>query len=155
MSETALYQEVKKKLCHYCGYQERHTIEVKQQLSKYPELSIEAQEVMVQELKDENFLNDQRYAFSFARGKFFNNKWGKVKIYQALYAKKFPSSIIQEALEEIPAALYQRQLKKLIENKKDALKMEEGWLLQKKIVNYLLQKGYEIEAIQQVIQIAD
>ena len=44
----------------------------------------EAIDLLIIELIQFNFLNEERYARSFARGKFRIKKWGKLKIRMAL-----------------------------------------------------------------------
>ena len=57
-------------------------------------------------LEKDNFLNETRYAASFARDKLKFNKWGKMKIRYALSGKQIPEEIIVQALEEIDEEYY-------------------------------------------------
>ena len=66
-------EEAKRKLEHYCAYQERCHKEV---VSKLRELQMipQAIDVILVHLLDHNFLNETRFAETFARGKFRNGE---------------------------------------------------------------------------------
>lgn len=126
----------------FCAYRERCEFEVRQKLvalgANYP-----IQEKIIQLLKEGNYLNNERFAEIYARGKHRNNKWGKEKIRQALYQKKIEASIIEHALNEIDEKLYLETLNYLIAQKKSRTKYENEFELRKKIADYLIGKGYE------------
>ena len=78
-SSSFTVQEAKKKLKYYCAYQERCHQEVVQKLRSMNMIP-QAIDIIVGELIDENYLNETRFAQSFARGKFRIKKWGKVRL---------------------------------------------------------------------------
>jgi len=57
------------KLRHYCAYQERCHQEVRSKLLKLGVRGYDL-ELIISELIEENFLNEERFARSYARGKF-------------------------------------------------------------------------------------
>jgi len=75
--------EATKKMESYCAYQERCHKEVRQKLYDMRMIP-EATELIITGLIEENYLNEERFATSFARGKFRIKKWGKNRITQEL-----------------------------------------------------------------------
>jgi regulatory protein len=152
MTRDIPYMIAKQKLAHYCSYQERTIAEVENKLQEYTNLSPTDITQIIQELIQEKFLDERRYVISFVRGKFYIKKWGKNKITHALKIKKLDTKLIQEALEEIPDEAYQDTVKELLLKKKDTFRETNKPILQKKLINYLLQKGYEIELIREHVE---
>ena len=92
--------EVKKKLEHYCAYQERCHKEVKQKLR---ELGVQknAKDVIITKLIETDYLNETRFAKSFVRGKFRIKNWGKIRIIRELKIREISDWNIKNALKEI------------------------------------------------------
>ena len=44
---------------------------------------------IIEMLKKENFINEERYAIGFVKDKFNYNKWGKIKIAAPPQSKKY------------------------------------------------------------------
>lgn len=152
MHPSSIYLLAKQKLARYCSYQERNKKEVQQKLATYKELtSVEAQQI-IQELTQERFLDETRYLTAFVNGKFHLNKWGKTKIYHSLAGTGIDPKLIQQALEQIPSQEYAETLRQLARKKKASLVGESDVMIQKKLINYLLQKGYELDIIQEVLK---
>ena len=63
----------------FCAYQDRCHSEVRSKLLKLHVYGDDLEEIMAELIQD-NFLDELRYAKSFARGKFRMNHWGKHKI---------------------------------------------------------------------------
>lgn len=147
MAVNPTYQIAQQKLIDYCNYQERSLTEVEDKLRVYSDLTPAEVNQIIEFLIKERFLDEKRYAISFVRGKFFIKKWGKNKIAYALSSKRIPSNLIQEALADISDEEYQHTLQELILKKKAALGTLAKPIIQKKLINYLLQKGYEFELI--------
>ncbi|ACE06501.1 hypothetical protein Aasi_1167 [Candidatus Amoebophilus asiaticus 5a2] len=152
MRSSETYLIAKQKLSDYCSYQERSKAEVLSKLQTYKNLSPAEVEQIIQELIAENFLNEKRYIAAFVHGKFSIKKWGKLKIHHVLTSKHIASQLIQQALSEIPDEVYQQTIQDLIQKKLATLKTPINAAIQKKVVNYLLQKGYEYELIRENLQ---
>ena len=67
------------KLKHFCGYQERSHYETQQKLYSLG-LYKKDVEILLSQLIEENYLNEERYATAFAGGRFRIKQWGRVKI---------------------------------------------------------------------------
>ena len=115
MHKTKSYtvEQATRLLERYCVYQDRCHLEVEKKLNKLNMIT-EAQEVIIIHLIQHNFLNEERFAKNFARGKFNVKKWGKYKIKNELKFKKISSYNIKTAMNEIDNDIYIDTIKKLI-----------------------------------------
>ena len=139
-------QEAQKKLEYYCAYQERCHWEVEQKL-KDLQMIPEAQEVIISKLIKENYLNESRFAQSFARGKFNIKKWGKQRIVNELKARKISEYNIKLALKEISDEAYQSAFYSLFEKRKKAVSNYSIPIQKKKILAYMVYRGWESHLI--------
>jgi regulatory protein len=141
-------QEIRVKVQRYCAYQERCTSEV---LSKLKDLEVEEKYYpeIIKELRDENFLNDARFAVLYAGGKFRIKKWGRNKIIRELEMKGIRDKQIEKGLKEIGLRDYSNTLKELIAAKERELKHKDMDLFSRnyKVSQYLIRKGYEPDLI--------
>jgi regulatory protein len=143
-------EQALQKLKHYCGYQERSHSEVKEKLYSLGVWKQDHDE-LISSLIEENYLNEERFAIAFARGKFRMKQWGRVKIKYELKQKQVSEYCIKKALKEIEEEEYSMLLKKLATEKYASLKSEQYMVRKKKTMDYLLQKGFEMELIKQAI----
>ena len=144
--------QIKKKLADYCVYQDRSHYEVEQKLKELRTLNEDERGEILIWLIQNNFLNEERFSKSYARGKFYQKKWGKIKIKQGLKQKRIPTNLIDKGIEEINEEDYKSTLMELTEKKWNILRESEVYLKKKKIYNYLLQKGYEYNLINEILK---
>ena len=102
-------------------------------------------EEVLTDLIREDFVNEERYAQSFARGKFRQNRWGRIKIRRELQQKHLSRYCVEKGLQEIDPEAYEETLFKLMSDKWAALAQEEAYARKHKTVRYVLGKGYEAE----------
>jgi len=144
-------EQALQKLKHYCGYQERCHAEVKEKLYSFGLYKQEVEEC-ISRLIEEEYLNEERFAVAYAAGKFRMKSWGKIKIRHALKEKGVSDYSINKALKQIEANQYEACLDKLISEKWTELQSEKNvFVKMRKTRDYLLQKGYESNLIQQSI----
>jgi regulatory protein len=133
----------------YCAYQDRCQFEVEQKLKA---LGCNAEEVENEliHLISEGFINEERFAKSFAGGHFRTKAWGRTLIRKHLQAKRVSEVNIQTALRtEIPMDDYIETLQRLIDKKISAESFHIKNLSDRaKLFNYLYRKGYESDLIQ-------
>ncbi|MXO33120.1 hypothetical protein GFV01_08535 [Apibacter sp. B2912] len=144
--------QIKKRLADYCVYQDRSHYEVEQKLKELRTLNEDERGEILIWLIQNNFLNEERFSKSYARGKFYQKKWGKIKIMQGLKQKRIPTNLIDKGIEEINEEDYKSTLMELTEKKWNILRESEVYLKKKKIYNYLLQKGYEYNLINEILK---
>ena len=142
--------EVKRKLEQYCVYQDRCHKEIEQKIKDY-NLIPEARELILLSLLQDNFLNEERFSKSFARGKFRIKKWGKQRIVRELKFRNISKYNITIGLKEIDEEEYISTLYSLLE-KKNKLTIETNqFKRKKKIADYLLYKGFESSLVYEAI----
>ena len=139
-------KEALKKMAKYCAYQERCQSEVRQKLKSFS-LCEEEIESIICELIDQNFLNEERFAKAFVRGKFNQKDWGKNKIKQHLFQKEISAYCIKKGLEEINESDYLNKLERLVYKKKRTLKFSNQFNLNQKVARYLIGKGFESDLV--------
>ncbi len=144
--------EVKRKLERYCVYQDRCHKEVEEKLRGY-HLIPEARAFILLHLLEHNFLNEERFAKSFARGKFRIKNWGKVRITRELKYRDISAYNIKHALLEIDEEEYIAKLNNLAEKKCDSANETNVFKKRKKVFDYLNYRGYEISLINEVLDI--
>lgn len=140
------YEKALSQMQKYCAYQDRCHQEVRYKLIELKIYGEQLEEIL-SELIQEDFLNEERFARSFARGKFRIKQWGKVRITQELKQKGVSDYCIRKGLEEIDETEYLQTLELLIEKKANSITESDPFLKRKKIVDFLIRKGYELNAI--------
>lgn len=132
---------------HYCAYQERCHSEVKEKLYSFGLRKAEV-ETTVARLIEEDYLNEERFAIQFAGGRFRMKQWGKTRIRHELRQKQVSEYCIRKAMNEIPDDEYDATLHRLYERKALLLKGERNIFVKKRrLQDFLLQKGFEWEAV--------
>ncbi|PIB30900.1 recombinase RecX [Maribacter sp. 4U21] len=134
--------EATKKLESYCAYQDRCHKEVISKLKQMGMIPVAIDQIVTQ-LIQENYLNEERFAKSFARGKFNIKKWGKKRIVTELKQRDISKYNINTALKEITEVDYIKTLDALA--RKRLLQLNESNKLKKrkKLADYLLYRGWE------------
>lgn len=140
--DTYTLKEATKKLEGYCAYQERCHKEVIQKLRDMNMIP-EAIDEIVTKLIQENYLNEERFAQSYARGKFNIKKWGKRRITNELNFRSISKYNIKTALKEIEDDQYLITLDVLSLKRLDAIKETNIQKRRKKLADYLLYRGWE------------
>ena len=141
-------EQVYQKLKHYCAYQDRCHAEVKTKAYSFGMKKTDVEE-LTSKLIEEGCLNEERYARSFAGGKFRMKQWGKVKIKAELKQRRISEFCINAALAEIDHTKYREVLSKLAVKRWNSVKGPGTNLFVKmsKTRDYLLQKGYEANLV--------
>ena len=129
------------KMKKYCAFQERSSYEVKLKLMQHAMRGVEA-EFVIATLIGEGYLNEERFARSFTRGKFRMNHWGKAKIEAELRGRGVSKQNIQKSFEEISDEEYEETLRKII-RKTAGSKIPTDRKGRQSLIRKLMQKGYE------------
>ena len=140
------YSQIKSKLEYFCAYQERCYKEVEEKLYSFSVSQSEKEEILTY-LIENNFINEERFAQSFVRGKHNYKLWGKNRIINELKFRNISSRNIQTALKEIPKTTYLHNFHALAEKNWKSIAAPKGPKKNKKFVDFLLRKGYETNLI--------
>jgi len=136
---------------NYCAYQERCHKEVEQKLYDLRMIP-QAKEKILLHLMQHNFLNEERYAKSFVRGKFSIKKWGKIKITNQLKFKNISAYNIKTGLTEINEEDYLKTLQQLAEKKLPLIKESNSFKKRNKLSTFLISKGFESSLVFETVK---
>lgn len=151
MEKKISFLTAKNKIEAYCAYQDRCHFEVSTKLSSWG-LNTSQKDQLIADLITNRFLDEERFAISFASGKFRIKKWGKIKIGLQLKSKFIPKVCIDKALKSIDPEEYIETLTVLHNKKKQELSNLPDTIQKKaKISRYLLSKGYEATLIFEIM----
>lgn len=138
------------KVMNYCVYQDRCHQEVEKKLNDL-KMYEDAKAYIITKLIEEDFLNEERFARSYARGKFRIKKYGRLRILRDLKAKDISVYNRKAALSEIDEEDYLKTLRELSEQKLKTLKEPDDYKKKQKLYQHLAYKGYETDLIYDVI----
>ena len=139
-------KEILQKLEHYCSYQERCHLEIKEKLRSF-DLNADEKDEIIVKLIDTNYLNEERFASIFTISKFHQKKWGKIRITNELKAKKISNYLITKSIKEIDLEEYSETFFILSEKFWETTTEKNAVKKRKKFCDFLLRKGWESEII--------
>ena len=131
-----------KKMEGFCGYQERCLQEVDFKLNSM-KIDIGIKEKVIRHLLENDFLNEERFAKAFCRGKFRIKKWGRHRIIRELKRNNITKPNINSALREINEVEYHKTFNDLAIKRFLEIKETNIFKKRKKLTDYLLYRGWE------------
>lgn len=143
-------EEIKRKLERYCVYQDRCHKEIEAKLKEFT-LIEEAKNQIILHLLEHDFLNEERFSKSFARGKFTIKKWGRQRIVRELKLREISAYNIKSALKEIDEEDYLQTIQTIAEKRNQIIKEVDYYKRKKKLTDFLIRKGYEYDLIYKTI----
>jgi regulatory protein len=143
------------KLQAYCAYQERCHLEVSRKLADLGVYGDRADAIMARLIED-NFLNEERFATTFARGKFRIKQWGKIRIRQELKARHVSDYAIKKALaaiDDLPDAasekgIHSDMLKNILLSRLETYNGDE-----QKAAAFAIRRGFEAEKVWEMLTV--
>jgi len=144
--KTYTVDEAQKKLESYCAYQERCHKEVRSKLIEMRMIPEAVDKIMVH-LIEHNYLNEERFAKAYVRGKFRIKKWGKNRLVRELKFREISKYSIDSALKEIEPIDYYKTLDDLVIKRISQVKESNSYKKRKKVADYLLYRGWESHLI--------
>ena len=143
--------QVLDKMAKYCAYQERCVKDVRDKLKTF-DLPQEEKDKILDYLLDNRFVNDERFARSFVRGKINQSGWGVNKIRFHLMQKGIAKETIDEALGQTDEDLYRQRLIDILKTKSKTIKAETDFERKRKLAAYAMQKGFEASLVWEVLK---
>ncbi len=98
-------------------------------------------------LESEGFVDEARFAYAFAGGKFRVNRWGRVRIRLELQRRAISTGSIETALASIDEREYRRVLAELVRKKKEQYRTDPEYLQRNKTMAALVRAGFEPELV--------
>ena len=151
MTKALTNQAIRQKLEYFCAYQERCHQEVMQKMRSMALDADESDEIIVY-LIINNFLNEERFACSFARGKHRIKHWGKIRIINELKFRNISQYNIKTALKEITPEEYYATFETLAIKQWESMTEKVLVKKRKKYCDYLLRKGFESQLVYQKLK---
>lgn len=149
-NKTYNIKEAIEKIKHYCAIQDRCQWETERKLKEYG-LDDDVIDSIIGDLILEKYVDEQRFAESFCRGKFRIKRWGKVKIKNELKNRNISENCINIGMSQIDETEYINNLEKFYKKKRDSLKDKNHFTRKGKIAKHLQQKGFESNLIWDLI----
>ena len=143
--------EALKKLQRYCAYQDRCHQEVRTKLIELGLYGMDLEEIMV-DLISEKFLDEERFAKSYAGGKFRIKRWGRIRIIQELKRRQISPYCIKKGLAEIDEADYLKTLESTLDKKRPTMKQKKVFHLNRDLAQYVINKGFEAHLVWPLIK---
>ncbi len=145
-------QELKQKASAYCARSEHCISEVYTKLRQWNCNNNDCQQI-IEDLLDNDFINEQRYAETYVKEKFKFNRWGRRKIAQALAQKRVDKKAVQQALELIDEKEYEETLKRLLEKKEKNIEYSNEYEKKTKLFRFAQSRGFETRVIEKYLNI--
>lgn len=139
------------KIRHWCAASEHcsRDVVIKLQQLHFPSDKVED---ALATLRKEGFINDERFARAFVRGKFHNLKWGRQKIVNELRARGLDKSLIDQAMEEIQEEEYCSILGKEINKKLRSIKNKDFLSQKAALLRFASSRGYEFSLVSRILK---
>ena len=142
MAKIYSYDEALNAMKRLCSGQEKCHQDIRFNLIKKGIYGLDLENIITV-LIEENYLNEERYAKAFVRGKFKNNNWGRIKILQGLKQKDISEYCIKKGLEELDEDLYFNKIESIVRKKWLKIKAAYDFERKGKLVQFLMSKGFE------------
>ena len=141
-------------MAKYCAYQERCVKDVRDKLRTF-DIPQEAKDKILEYLMENRFVNDERFAKSFVRGKINQSGWGVNKIRFHLIQKGIDKELIDEVLGQTDEEFYRQRLVDVLKTKAKTVKADSDFEKKRKLAAYAMQKGFEAALVWEVLKELD
>ncbi len=148
---TYTLEEAKRAMEHYCVYQDRCHQEVEKKLREIRMIP-QACELILLHLMEHDFLNEERFARSFARGKFRIKQWGQRRIVNELKQRDISAYNIKAGLSEISPDEYETVFQEVSRKRYESVNESNVFKKRKKVADFLLRKGFESNKVYEVLK---
>ncbi|MFN5214342.1 MAG: regulatory protein RecX [Bacteroidota bacterium] len=142
--------EAIEKARRYCAYQERCQSEVRSKLLEWGQRGLALEEI-ISDLITDDFINEERFACAYARGKFRLKKWGTQKIKHELKQRNISEYCIRKALNQIEQHDIKQALKDILTKKLKTLKDHNPLSRKHKLIAFAIRKGYSADLVYSVV----
>ena len=146
--------QVLEKMAKYCAYQERCVKDVKDKLKSF-DLPEKEKTKILDYLLDNRFVDNERFAKAFVRGKVNQSGWGVNKIRFHLMQKGIDKELIDEALGQTDEEVYRQRLIDILKTKSKTVKAASDYEKKRKLAAYAMQKGFEGPLVWEVVKECD
>lgn len=150
INNETLYYDCYNKTLKFIDKKLRSEKEVKEYLKKYSEMGYE--DKILKKLKEINVINDENYAKAYISDRIFLSTDGPNKIKQELLNYGIDEKIIEENINKIDKETIYNKCKKIIDKKIKSNTKYSNYMLNQKITSDLVNKGYDVALIKQILE---
>ena len=135
-----------------CARSEQAPGDIRDKLVKWGLSQSDVNQVL-QQLVEQGFINEERYARAFVKDRFAFNGWGKIKIAYQLRQKGIPDEIINEAMTAIDDSQYRDRLIGLLQDKWRAVKDREPRAAWAAMMRFAASRGFEVPIASECVKL--
>lgn len=106
-------------------------------------------------LIDERYIDEERYCRGFVHDKKEYNRWGRVKIEQALYMKGVPRNVSSGILDEIDEDEWTDMLIPLLKQKHRTTKGRNAYEVSQKLMRFAVGRGFTFSQARSAMKALD
>lgn len=146
------YEQALNKAASYCSKAERAPQDV---IDKLHDWKVEETDVdkIVDWLKMERFLSEERFVHAYVNDKFTYERWGRIKISYSLRQKGIEGSLVQNALEEVIGEdKYLETLVDLLRGKMKGMSFPLDQKNRAKLYRFAVSRGFESSYYSKALQ---
>ena len=147
--ESEEFEKYLSKAQSYCSRAEKCESDVRTYLFKQ---SVDTNVIskIVESLVADKFVDNARYARAFVSDAFKFNKWGRLKIRQALLAKGISEKLMTQPLSEIDETEYMSLLESLLCAKLKSVHDDDEYKVKASVFRFAYSRGFEPELVEKV-----
>ena len=133
----------------YCSRAEKCESDVRMYLYKQ---GVDSDSIakIIDSLVDDKFVDNARYVRAFVSDAFKFNKWGRLKIRQALLAKGISEKLMLQPLAEIDDSEYMSLLENILRAKLKSLRGDDEYKVKASVFRFAYSRGFEQELVEKV-----
>lgn len=146
VKRTKSAQQALMTLMRLCSRAERSSGDAKRLMATW-EVPEQDRMGVLRRLKEERFIDDERYATAFVREKVNLNGWGEYKIRSALRRKGVAEDIIARAIREISPEQSTERLVERLQRKLKTVKYTSLYDLKNKLIRHGIALGFSMETL--------
>ena len=146
-------EEARGKLETFCAYQERCIWELRRKLFEKG-IQGNAVDKILAELEASGFVDEERFARSFARGKFQIKGWGRIRITSELKQRQISPYCLRKAMEEIDPEAYLQKLEQQLRTRAEQYNNgpSNPFEIRQRLAQYGIRKGFEPEIVWETLK---
>jgi|WetSurMetagenome_2_1015567.scaffolds.fasta_scaffold31300_4 regulatory protein len=151
MEEKSKKEELLSKAQRLCSEREYCESDIRNKLESWGETNENVTDGIIASLKEEKFIDEERYAGAFARDRFKYQQWGRVKITAQMKLKHIPSATIATGLATIDEKEYHEVLKEILLTHRKNVRAKNRYDLKGKLLRHALAKGFESHLVYEMV----
>lgn len=145
------YDYLLKRAAAYSSKQEVSVADVENKLQTWGADAVQLEKIIAY-LIEQKYIDNERFCRAFVNDKLRFNKWGKLKMTQALRMKQIPDKMLEKVFSEMDVSLYEQTLGELLQKKVREIKASSDYERRGKLLNFALQRGFEYALAERLIK---